>query len=96
MKRNKLTEDDCLNWWLRKYHDTDLATIIKEHPEWEAEPEKHTVDFYSTYMVTQEEHDEWHEWFIKAFMKEFGVGKKRAKRHSGFTYLNVAPSIKLT
>ena len=94
MKRNELTEDDFINWWLRKYHDTDMDKVIKAHPEWEAEPEKHTRDFYNTYRVTQEQHDEWHAWFIKAFMKEFRVGKKMAERHSGFAYLNVAPSVK--
>lgn len=93
-RKPKSTADDIVNWWLDKYHSTSIAQLLEENPAWAKEPEKHTREFYQKYQVTQEQHDEWYEWFITTMMKEYRMGRKRAERDSAMVYLNVAPSIK--
>ncbi len=89
--KKKLSEEDIINWWLEKYHNTNIEKVLKKHPEWA--DGNHSRDFYDAYRVTQEQHDEWHEWMIKALMKEFGCKKKYAKKASWVLYLNTAPSV---
>lgn len=90
----KLTEDDLLNKWLGDYHNTSLEQVIKEHPEWEEEPQKHTRTFYEMYAVTQKQHDEWNEWMIRALAKDFKTSLKYMRGHSWAIYLNTAPNIR--
>ena len=92
--KTKLTEEDVINWWLEKYHNTNLTEILKTHPEWEDNPREHTAEFYRAYAVSQEQHDEWHKWMIDAIAKEHGMSKKFVKRHSWAVYLNCSPSVK--
>ena len=93
MKRKELTEEYVINWWLEKYHNTNLDQVLKDHPEWD-DGENHSRDFYNTYAVTQKQHDEWHKWFIDTVAKTHGTSKKWARKNTCFDYLNVAPSIK--
>lgn len=90
--KKKLTADDIVNWWLEKYHNTNMDKILEEHPEW-ADGDHHR-EFYAAYQVTQAQHDEWYEWFIGVIQKEFKVSKKYAKSHSWVTSLNTAPRVK--
>ena len=89
----QLTEEEFINWWLEKYHATNLTKVLKLHPEWETNPEKHTRDFYYTYRVTQAQHDEWYEWAIGRFRSYYRWSKKRSIKAFCFPYLNVAPSV---
>jgi len=93
MRKPKLTQDDLIDKWLKDYHSTSLKQVIIDHPEWEAEPEKHTRDFYKTYAVTQEQHDAWEEWVITTLMKQERAGRKYIERGMWAIYLNCAPSI---
>lgn len=93
-KKKEMTERECIDWWLKKYHNTTLKDVEDTHPEWLKDPQKHTRDFYEAYAVTQEQHDEWHEWFLSEVMKRFKYSKKLARRRTAFDYLNVSPSIK--
>ncbi len=88
-----LNTEDLVNWWLEKYHDTNIKKITKENPEWAKSPEKFTRVFYDKYKVTQKQHDEWNEWAIKTLMKEQKLPKKLVERNFGFVYLDTAPSI---
>ena len=94
MKKKELTEEDFLNWWLEKYHNTNLDEVKKLHPQWNKHPEKHTRDFYKAYQVAQEQHDEWEEWAIKTLMKEKKMPRKFIERNWWSVYLNTAPAIK--
>ena len=29
-----ITSEEIINWWLEKYHNTTLAKVKEEHPEW--------------------------------------------------------------
>jgi len=91
--KKKLTEEDVINGWLTKYHNTTLKEVEDSHPEWMENPEKHTRDFYQTYAVTQEQHDEWHKWMIDAIAKSHRLSRAYVKKHSWAIYLNCAPSI---
>jgi len=89
----KLTEEDVINWWLEKYHDTNLDKVKEEHPEWAKDPEKHTRDFYAAYMVTEEQHDEWKEWLITTLMKQLRQSRRYIERGLWSVYLNTSPSV---
>ena len=93
MKKSKLTEEDIINKWLGDYHNTNLSEVKKLHPDWEADPEKHTQDFYNTYKVTQEQHDQWHEWMVRTLAKETGMSLKFIKRKSWGVYLNTVSNV---
>jgi hypothetical protein len=92
MKKRKINADDFVNWWLEKYHNTNLDEVRKEHPEWE--DGNHSTEFYKTYQVTQEQHDEWYDWAIKTILKKVRWSKKMAKRQFAFPYLDLSPSVK--
>jgi len=93
MKTPKITEEDLINLWLEKYHNTNIETILEENPTWKENPNEHTREFYEKYKVTQEQHDEW---VIEA--KELlRVKLRRSKKYIDKTwwsvYLNCSPSI---
>jgi len=88
--------EDLINWWLEKYHNTNLEKVKKEHPEWEKNPEQHTRDFYTTYMVTQKQHDEWEAWAKNYTKKVTGVSKPIVDRGWWKIYLNASPKITKT
>jgi hypothetical protein len=88
MRRKPLTENDLINWWLQKYHNTTLEEVFKEHPDWTHR------DFYPAYAVTQEQHDEWRKWALKECADYFRLGKKYAEKAFAFIYLNTSPAVK--
>ena len=90
----ELYEEEFIDWWLEKYHDTNLDKIAELHPEWILEPQKHNMTFYNTYACSQEQHDEWYQWAIGRIMQHRRCGKKRAIRGFAFDYLNVSPTIR--
>jgi hypothetical protein len=95
MKRKQATQNDLINWWLEKYHNTNTEKVLKDHPEWDVESKEwDSRTFYDTYPCTQEQHDEWYDWAIETVMKDYGIrSKKYAERSFAFTYLNVSPKI---
>jgi len=90
----KVKTEDLINWWLNKYHNTNLDQVKENHPEWLKNPEEHTRDFYEAYKVTQEQHDEWEKWAKDYTKKVTGIKGKLFNRSWGFVYLNSSPSIK--
>ena len=95
MVKRKLVDPTVLiDWWLTKYHNTNLKEVQDTHPEWLEEPEKHTNDFYREYMVTQEQHDEWEKWAKEYTKKITKVNKAVLERSWVWTYLNTAPRVK--
>ena len=94
MKKQDITPEFLIDMWLQKYHNTTIAQVLKDHPEWEKEPEEHTRDFYKKYAVTKEQHDEWYKEAIVLLSKAYRMPQKRTKRMFAFGYLNTAPSIK--
>ena len=95
MKRKKLTLDEIVNYWLEKYHGITVAQVREEHPDWtERNPMYSSRIFYETYPCTEEQHDEWREWLVKALMKETRMGRKYVEKGIWGIYLDTAPMIK--
>lgn len=91
----KLVEsEELINWWLKKFHNTNLKQVVKDHPEWEKNPTEHSRDFYRAYMVSQEQHDEWETWAKEYTRKVTGVSKELLQRSWWSVYLNTSPQIK--
>lgn len=86
--------ETLVNWWLEKYHNTNLDKIKKENPEWEKDPEKYSRDFREKYAVTQQQHDEWEEWAKEYCRKKLRLTKRALIRGWWSIYLNTAPMIK--
>lgn len=91
-KKQELTEEFLINWWLNKYHNTSIEQLLEENPEWAKNPEAHTREFHQTYKVTQAQHDEWYRWAIDTLAKYKHMSKKYIKRNFWTIYLNTAPS----
>lgn len=90
----KLTQDDLLNWWLEKYHNTNVEKVLIDNPDWDVHSKDwNSRTFYEKYPVTQQQHDEWYKWALDTFAKHFRLSKKQATRSFSFTYLDTAPSI---
>ena len=90
----KLTEAYLINWWLEKYHNTNLEKVQAEHPDWTKDnPDYNSLMFYDAYPCTQEQHDEWLVWAKEKFAKHFRLTKKQVDRHFALTYLNVSPKV---
>lgn len=89
----KVNADDLINWWLEKYHNTNLEKIQEENPEWKENPREHTRDFYLKYAVTQEQHDEWEKWAKEYTKKVTKASKSLFEKGWGFVYLDTAPQI---
>jgi len=94
MKKQKLTQDDIINWWLGRFFNTNLKQILEENPEWKENPDEHTRDFYEKYAVTKEQHDAFEKYFYKEVPKVLKVTQKYWRRYGCWTYLDTAPSIK--
>lgn len=86
--KKELTETDLINMWMVPYHGITIEKAYEQDP-WED-----SATFYKRYAVTQQQHDDWNEKALEVFRKHFGMRKTMAKRHWGFTYLNVSPSVK--
>lgn len=90
----KLTEEDLINWWLERYHNTNLKEVQALHPDWRSDnPEYSPWMFYDAYPCTQAQHDEWLVWAKEKFAKHFRLTKKQVDRHFALTYLNVSPKV---
>ena len=87
MRISKLTENDVVNWWLKKYHNTTLEVVFEKTPKLESR------DFYASFKVTEEQHDEWREWLVKTLMKETRMSRKYIERGLWAVYLNTSPSV---
>lgn len=96
MKSKIVKDEDLINWWLTKYHNTNLQKIKEKHPEWEKDPHKYSIEFYETYMVTEEQHDEWEEWAKEYVRKITHLPKALIDRGWWSIYLNVSPQIMKT
>ena len=89
----KLTEEEFIDKWLTDYHNTNLREVLENHPEWMENMADGSREFYKTYAVTNEQHDEWYAWAIQRIMKHYRYGKKRAEKAFAFPYLNVSPTV---
>ena len=89
----KVNTEDLINWWLEKYHNTNLEKVKETHPEWKENPSEHTMAFYRKYAVTQEQHDEWLEWAKEHTKKVTKVKGRMFDKSWGFVYLDCAPSV---
>lgn len=90
----KPSAEELVNLWLEKYHNTNLQKVKEENPEWAANPQEHTRDFYQKYLVTQEQHDEWEKEAKELLRKKYKISKWTIDRSWWSVYLNCSPSVK--
>jgi len=91
--KKKLKEEDLVNWWLEKYHNTNLERIKEKNPERAENPYEHTREFYAKYPVTEEQHDEWNTWAKSYVKKMTGYSKALIDKGWWSVYLNCSPSV---
>ena len=90
----QLKEEDLVDWWLKKYHSTNLDKVLEENPDWKENPSEHTRDFYNKYPVTQEQYDEWKSWAIQHVKDCTKLSSKMIEHLWWQVDLNCAPNIK--
>lgn len=91
--KKQVEQKELINWWLEKYHNTNLDKVMEENPDWKENPSEHTRNFYSKYKVTQEQHDEWQEWAKEYTLKVTKVSKKYLENIWWSIYLNTSPLV---
>ena len=85
--KKRLTRDDLLNWWLRKFHNTTVEEVIKNHTkEVLSDP-----DWFKLYPVTKAQHDEWYAWAIDSLAKERKLSKKIIEHVFSLDFLDSMP-----
>jgi hypothetical protein len=89
----KIDPNILVNWWLEKYHNTNLNKIFEENPKWKKKPDDYTREFYNKYKVTQEQYDEWELWAKQYVKKELKLTKALLDRYWWSIYLNTSPSV---
>ena len=89
----KVDSKDLINWWLEKYHNTNLDKVMEENPDWKNNPQEHTREFYAKYPVTSEQEKEWETWAKEYFRKVTGMSKKYIESGWWSVYLNTSPSV---
>lgn len=90
MKKKRTTREDILNYWLQKYHNTNVQELIEKHPKEVLE----NPDWFKLYPVTDAQHDEWYNWAISTLSKEYKFSKEMTRKQFVFMYLDTAPNIK--
>lgn len=90
----KINEVELLELWLKKYHNTTFEEVELNHPEWKDGSSEHIKDFYNTYTVTQEQHDEWEKEAKNLIKKVTKCSKVTLERGWPWIYLNTSPKIK--
>ena len=85
----KTTRDELMNWWLEKYHNTNVEKVIEKYPEEIKSPE-----WFKLYPVTQEQEKEWIKWAKSYIKKKEGWHNALLERTFPFIYLNTAPYVK--
>ena len=89
----KVNQEVLVNWWLEKFHNTNLDKVLEDHPDWKENPREHTRDLYLTYQVTQEQSDEWEKWAKDYIKKETKCGKKLLEHDWPWIFLDTAPQV---
>ncbi len=90
----QVKQEDLVNWWLEKYHNTNLTKVIEDNPEWKDNPSDHSRDFHLKYAVTKEQHDEWEVWAKEYTRKVTKCSKKFLEHQWPWISLDASPSIK--
>lgn len=91
--RKLVNSKELTNWWLEKYHNTNLDKIMNENPGWKDNPQEHTREFYAKYSVTSAQEKEWENWAKEYIRKISGMPKRYIERVWWSIYLNTAPSV---
>jgi len=86
----KITRDELMNWWLEKYHNTNVEEVVKNHPKKVLQ----STNWFKLYAVTKEQHDEWIKWAKSHIKKRERWSKALLERNWGFIYLDTAPYVK--
>ena len=89
----KVNIEDLINWWLEKYHDTNLDKVLEDNPEWKENLQTHSREFYQKYAITKKQHDEWLQWAQDYTKKVTGIKGKLFDKNWCWVYLDCAPSI---
>jgi hypothetical protein len=87
MKKKRLTRDDMLNWWLKKYHGKTVEQVIAEQPKEVLQ----SPEWFKLYPVTKTQHDEWYAWAISALSKERKLPEESIRKLFAFDYLDCSP-----
>ena len=92
MIKKQLTSDHLINWWLEKYHHTNMDKVVAEN-NWIIDKDWDSRVFYDRYPVTQQQCDEWERWAILEVAKFNRLGVKYVKRMFWPIYLNCSPKV---
>jgi hypothetical protein len=81
--------EDLLDWWLMKYHNTNVKELIDKYPkEVLSSPE-----WFKMFPVTEEQKDEWVKWAKDHIRKTTKISKTMVDRQWHYIFLDCAPYV---
>ena len=86
----KVDRKDLLNWWLKKFHNTNTDELISKHYKEVLE----SPDWFKLYPCTQEQCDEWEKWAKDYIKKETKLPKSLVEKSWWSVYLDCSPYVK--
>jgi hypothetical protein len=86
----QVNRDDLLNWWLMKYHNTNVEEVVEKYPK----EVLNSSEWFKLFPVTQEQHDEWVAWAKDHIKKVTKISKAMVERQWGYIYLDCSPYVK--
>lgn len=75
---------------MKKFHNITVEELLER----EDEDILQSGEWFTKYTVTQQQHDQWYEWFLDTMSKHFGIPKDKVAQALIFEYLNCAPTVK--
>lgn len=88
--RKKIDGNILINYWLSKYHNTNVVEVAQKYPE-----EIKTGKWFHLYSVTQEQHDEWEKWAKEYAKNELKISNKMLNHDWPWIYLDTSPTVKI-
>ena len=88
----KIERNVLMDWWLQKFHNTNIEEVITTHPKEVLE----SPDWFKLFPCTQEQCDEWEMWAKDYLRKEGKFPQRMVDRGWGLVFLDCAPYVSRT
>lgn len=88
MRAPKHNADYYRDWWLKEFHHTTVAEVVKKHPK-----EVTSGAWFKLYPVNEKQYRQWRTWAEGEVMKDCKINKSALQRYWWSIELDCAPTV---
>lgn len=88
-KKKIPSKDDLINWWLFKFHTTNIKEVVEKYPE-----EVKFAEWFKLFPVTKSQYSEWETWAKNYLKVECKLTKWQIKQVWWKVILDCSPYVK--